>query len=177
MRKVLFILGDLSDTDVDWIASNGRRMDLTAGDVLIQEGQDISHVFIVIDGMLAVRTANGVEIARLQAGEIVGELSFLDSRPPNATVTAIQPTRVFAIPRPALSDKLKRDTAFSARFYRALGVFLASRLRQTMGRMGFGEPGSPAEEEQDADELDLALLDQTALAAARFDHLLSRFRG
>lgn len=175
MRKVLFILGDLADGDVDWLASNGRRRDFAAGETMIQQGQEISHVFIVLDGQFSVRIGGQVELASLRAGEIVGELSFLDSRPPNATVVAVQHSRVLAIPRDALSEKLARDTGFAARFYRALGVFLASRLRQTMGRMGYGEPGA-LEEEDTSDELDADLLDQTSIAAARFEHLLARFR-
>ena len=175
MRKVLFILGDLADTDIDWLATNGSRRDFAAGDTMIREGEPVSHVFIVLEGEFSVRLGAGIELAVLQAGEIVGELSFLDSRPPNATVVATQPSSALAVPRDGLTEKLTRDTGFSARFYRALGVFLASRLRQTMGRMGFGAPGA-LDAEDLSDELDPDLLDQTSLAAARFEYLLARFR-
>jgi CRP/FNR family cyclic AMP-dependent transcriptional regulator len=176
MRKILFILGDLTDRDVDWLAESGRQRNFGAGEVMIEEGHAVSHIFIVLEGRFSVRVGNGGELASLQKGEIVGELSFLDSRPPNATVQAAQTSSVLAIPRDVLSEKLSRDPDFAARFYRALGVFLASRLRQTMGRMGFGESGSIADEDA-SDELDPDLLDQTSLAAARFENLLARFRG
>ncbi|CAK0740139.1 hypothetical protein CCP3SC15_1080012 [Gammaproteobacteria bacterium] len=38
MRKVLFILGQLSDTDVDWLANNGKRERIAKGVVLIRSG-------------------------------------------------------------------------------------------------------------------------------------------
>jgi len=176
MRKVLFLLGQLSDQDVDWLASVGRARPFAAGDVLIRQGTPIAEVYVLLEGLLSVRVGadDDVELARLHPGEVTGELSFLDSRPPNATVLALEPSRVLALPRGELSAKLERDTRFAANFYRALGVFLASRLRQTVGRMGFGS--ARIDDAEDPDELDPDLLDQTALAGKRFDHLLSRFR-
>ncbi len=176
MRKVLFLLGNLSDRDVDWLGSIGRVRNVPAGEVLIRQGNPIQEIFLLLDGQLAVRVGAKaeVELARLYPGEIAGELSFLDSRPPNATVVAVEPSRILALGRLELNRKLGLDEAFAARFYRGLGVFLASRLRQRVGRMGFGAPDAP--EAEDPDELDPELLDQTTLAAARFDQLLARFR-
>lgn len=178
MRKVLFILGDLSDADVEWLASVGRRREVSRGDVLIQAGEPVAEIFVLLEGRLSVWAGEvgAQEVASLQAGEIVGELSFLDSRPPNATVTAAEPSIALAIPRRELRAKLERDLEFAAHFYRALGVFLASRLRQTMGRLGFGASDSLAEGDEAVDEIDPDLLDQTAIAGRRFEMLLARFR-
>ena len=57
---------------------------------LIEEGKPLSVLYVLLDGQLSVSLAalGGKEVARLQSGEILGELSFLDSRPPTATVTA-----------------------------------------------------------------------------------------
>lgn len=176
MRKVLYIFADLSDSDMDWLADSGRRRVLEAGEVLIQQGEPASHMYILIDGQLAVQGANGAVIATLEQGEVVGELSFLDSRPPSATVVAKSQATVLAIDRGALARKLKADHAFAAGFYRALGLFLASRLRQTMATMGFTGASSLDEAVEAPDELDPALLDSVALAGKRFELLLERFR-
>ncbi len=177
MRKVLFLLGSLSDRDVDWLASVGRVRLFHQGEVLIRQGQPIEDMFLLLDGTLSVRlgAAAGRELAKMYPGEIAGELSFLDSRPPSATVLALEQSRALAVPRTQLNRRLAMDEGFAARFYRGLGVFLASRLRQRVSLMGFAA-GEDLEME-DPDELDPELLDQTALAAVRFDHLLSRFRG
>ena len=178
MRRVLFLLGQLSDRDVAWLSTAGRPRVFEAGEVLIHEGRPVEEIFLLLDGVLAARVGQGDgparELARLFPGEITGELSFLDSRPPNATVVALEPCRVLAIPRAELKRRLELDDGFAARFYRALGVFLASRLRQTVGRLGLG--AGQGQVSIDPDELDTELLDQTALAGARFEHLLSRFR-
>jgi CRP-like cAMP-binding protein len=135
-------------------------------------------LYVVLDGQLAVSLAalEGKEIARLQSGEILGELSYLDSRPPSASVTAVETSTLLSIPRVRLSAKLEQDTAFAARFYRALGVFLASRLRRSQQRLGYDREGILDEATEHEDELDPELLDQVALAGARFDWLLKRLQ-
>ena len=84
---------------------------------------------------------------------------------------------MLSIPRARLAVKIERDASFAARFYRALGVFLASRLRATQQRLGYGHDrnilGDDVEHE---DELDPELLDGVAMAGARFDWMMRRLR-
>jgi bacteriocin-type transport-associated protein len=172
MRKALFFLGILNDSDLDWMIAQGIKKDVPSGSTLIQEGQPVDSMFIVLDGRLAVSTSSAVgkEIAALMCGEIVGEMSFLDSRPPSASVRALEKSSVLAIPKKRLSEKLDRDDAFAARFYRALGVMLSDRLRATVGLLGYGK-GHKLDDKEYADEIDPETLDKVALAGARFDWL------
>jgi CRP/FNR family transcriptional regulator, cyclic AMP receptor protein len=80
---------------------------------------------ITIEGSLSVTTRMtlGQEIAILSGGDVVGEMSFIDTRPPSATVFAKQTAIVLSIPRALLEAKLRLDVAFAARFYRALADF------------------------------------------------------
>ena len=43
MRKVLFIFGELSDSDVDWLAKAGEKVNIPAGTVLIPVGARVVH--------------------------------------------------------------------------------------------------------------------------------------
>ncbi len=178
MRKVLFILSELADGDVEWMIENGTRTPVPAGTLLIEEGRPLELLYVVLDGQLAVSLAalGGREVARLQAGEILGELSFLDSRPPSASVGAVVDSAVLSIPRARLAAKLQQDSAFAARFYRALGVFLASRLRRSQQRLGYDSHRILDDDVEHEDELDPQLLGQVALAGARFDWMLKRLR-
>src|SRR5438445_7373157 len=100
MRKILFVIGKLSEEDVDWLVQIGKKQLVKPGTVLIQQGRPSDALYIVLSGELAV-TVNGDkprEVARIGCGEIVGELSFLDARPPAATVAATAPATVLAIP-------------------------------------------------------------------------------
>lgn len=176
MRKVLFILGQLSDGDIEWMLSTGRKERVSTGNVLIREGKAVDCVYIVLDGKLSVtvKVLGDREVARLGSGEIVGEMSFVDARPPSATVTALEDSVIFSIPRQALQNKLDRDTGFAARFYHALAVFLSDRLRSTVSRLGYGEGTGLDEDVEYEDELDTTVLDTIHLAGSRFDRMLKR---
>lgn len=172
MRKVLYILGELEDSDLQWMVDAGTLRQVAAGTSIIEEDVPTDCTFIVVAGELGV-TRGGSEIASLGAGEIVGELSLLDSRPPVATVTAVEDSTVFAIPQRILRSKLASDSGFAARFYRALCIFLANRV----SRMNVMVNTNAVPEEIDrADEISPDTLDNVALAGARFDWFLKRVR-
>lgn len=160
MRKVLFIFGQLRDTDVEWLAKHGRRKRLPSGSVLIHEGVSVDTLYIVLEGQLSVvQKRSGREIARLAVGELVGEMSFIEARPPNATVSAAGDVVVYAIEKQKLQLHLDQDEGFAARFYRAVAIFLSDRVRKATGDDGGDNP----------DELDDSVLDNVDRAGARFD--------
>ena len=177
MRKVLFLFGQLNDNDVEWMLTAGAKRFLPAGAALIEQGVPVDAVFILLEGRLGVwlqgRRGPEREIARLNAGEIVGEMSFVDARPPSASVRTLEDSTVFALPKPALSAKLAADQGFAARFYRALAINLSTTVRErhrALGGSGTGE----AEEDDDNDELDPIVLDGVYLAGERFDRMVKR---
>lgn len=176
MRKALFFLGILNDSDLDWMIAEGKKLEVAGGSHLIQQGTAIDSMFIILNGLFVVSMSSAPEkaIAQLRCGDVVGEISFLDSRPPSASVRAVEKSCVLAISKKRLSDKLQSDPAFGARFYHALGVFLADRLRSTVVLLGY-EGRSLADQEY-ADELDLDVLDNLSLAGARFDWLQRRLQ-
>ncbi len=182
MRKVLFLFGQLSDEDVEWMLDHGERRAVAAGAVLIRQGVAVDAVFILLEGKLAVWLAGRTEreIARLNAGEIVGEMSFLDARPPSATVKGLDAATVFAIPRPLLEAKLAADLGFAARFYRALAIYLSTTVRERHRSLAYGgeatgaDDGELAADDDEADELNPAVLDTVYLAGERFDRMVKR---
>jgi bacteriocin-type transport-associated protein len=176
MRKVLFILGELNDDDIEWMIAKGKTQHLAAGTTFIHEGQPVNALYIVLDGSVTVlaQALGGKEIARLGVGEMVGEMSLVDARPPSATVRAIEKSITFAIPRQELANKLAQDQGFAARFYKAIAIFLSDRLRGTVSRLGYGSGQQLADDVEYADELDPTVLDTVYLAGTRFDRMLKR---
>jgi CRP/FNR family cyclic AMP-dependent transcriptional regulator len=178
MRKVLFLFGQLNDDDIEWMLTAGARRFVPAGGVLIQQGVPVDAVFILLEGKLAVwlkrKQGPERELARLNAGEIVGEMSFVDARPPSATVKALEDSTVFALSKATLNRKLVADSGFAARFYRALAIYLSTTVRERHRDLGTGVGDGEAEEEDDADELDPNVLDGVYLAGERFDRMVKR---
>jgi len=175
MRKVLFLLGHLSDEDVEWLIANGEKQEVAAGTTLIEEGRPIDALYILLRGSLEVSGPQfGDAPLELGAGEVVGEVSLLDSRPPTATVSAATDCVLLALPREDLGRKLEEDEGFGSRFYRSLAVFLAHRLRNTYQQLGYGADEAMDEDQQYEDELSPELLDSVHVAGNRFDRAVRK---
>lgn len=172
MRKVLYILGQMDDRDIEWMARNGCQRTVPPGMELIRQGDRANALYIVIDGRMTVTIKGLGTVAELGVGEMLGELSFVDSAPTSASVIAGESVRVLELRKSDLESKLAEDDGFARRFYKAIALFLADRLRGTVRRMGYGEGGSMAGDEILDDELDENLLDTVSLAGDRFDRLI-----
>lgn len=175
MRKALYLLGILNDVDIEWLADHGTVRHISSGSVLIHEKKQIDSLYILLEGQLSVTVGGpqGTHVANLHPGEIVGEISFVDLRPPSASVVAARDSQVLALPREVLTAKLAKDHGFAERFYRAIAKFLADRLWVTVGRFGYGS----AQQDADVDELQDTSFDEIDIAAVRFDKFLRRLRG
>jgi bacteriocin-type transport-associated protein len=185
LRKVLFVFAILNGGDIDWMISQGVRTKVNPGKVLIEEGKPVEALYILLDGKLGIFVSTPDnklverEIAQSVKGEILGEMSFVEATTASATVKAAESSVLLALPQQKLAEKLKQDTGFTARFYRAIAVVLADRIRDRLFRRGFGKLAYQldqllAEDIEVEDELNLDTLDNTALAGARFDWMIKR---
>ena len=153
----------------------GLRHVFADGEVLIAEGRPTPDLFIVLDGEVVVEVAGVGVVARLGSGEVLGEMSFVDKAPPSATVRSAGSAEVLAIDKRRIEDRLGENAAFAGRFYKALAIFLADRLRATTRRKpGGGKIDTSAIE---ADELDESVLDGVSMAGVRFRQMLATLRG
>ena len=109
MRKVLYIMGQLNDDDVQWMAQAGRRLTLNGGDTIIREGVEVPDLFIVLTGTVEVQVAGVGVVANLASGEVLGEMSFVDRAPPSATVRAAGPATVLALNKQVMEGRLARE--------------------------------------------------------------------
>jgi bacteriocin-type transport-associated protein len=196
LRDVLFALGELHDSDIDWMMACGTQQKIPANTVLIHERGPVDALYILLDGTMSLSVCenernplarafaaieggeiSGREIARLSKGEIVGETPFIDGRLPSATVRATEDSLVLSIPRQQLATKLQQDVGFASRFYRMIATLLSHRLQGMHSQLGYGRrvysKGQPLDENvQYEDELELSVLDRMALAGKRFDWML-----
>ena len=178
MRKILYIFGVLNDADVDWMVQAGTRRRIGREDVVIHEGMAIDSIVLLLSGKMAVGVAGVGEVAQLTSGDIIGEMSLVDSAPPSATVTAKVDCTALFIEKQKLQRKLAEDLAFASRFYRALAILLSDRLRATERRMAYGKDQDLEDESvRLEDELDIGVLDQLSMAGDRFDRLLKSVAG
>lgn len=180
MEKALYLLAELSERDFDWFVQNGELVQIPSGQPLIKEGAPIDAIYLVLKGTLAVTVSalNDHEIARLSAGEVVGEMSFVDERAPSATVRALDQVQVWKIPRVKLLQKISNDRSFAANFYQAIAIWLSHRLRGTISRWGYaygyGKENSPIL--TTSDDMPSQSSDSLEIARIRLDWLFSRLK-
>lgn len=175
MRKVLFILGQLNDSDVEWLSTVGERRTIAPGTELIHEGMDIDTVYLILDGQMSVWAGGRLHIATVTTGDILGEMSLIDASKTSASLKCERESIVLAISKAVLSRRLETDVGFAARFYKAVALCLADRMRNTIKRMGYGKlEDEPATDPSNQDELEVTVLDSVHLAGARFERMLRK---
>lgn len=202
MREILFIFGELSDSDIDWMVAVGHQEVIPAGTTIVQQSRPVDGLYILLDGKITVFASEaeanplavvfagieeneneiaGREIARLFRGDIFGETIFVSDRPPAMTIKALDDCRVLIIPRQQVAVKLEQDMVFASHFYRMMAILLSHRLRDLLGRVGYGRRVYHNGQTLNAsmeyeDELELDVIDRTDLARARFDWMLKRMQ-
>lgn len=177
-KKALFILSQLNNDDIDWIVQKGKKEVFAPGEILIYEGRQHDALYIVLNGSMSVwiEAQESKELAKIGSGELVGEVSFIDARPPLATVKAIEETHLLAIPRRQLVLKLQQDMGFASRFYYGISLCLADRMRGTIRHIEYGRKIELDQPEMDREDINPNVLENLALAQAKFNWLRENVR-
>ena len=110
--------------ELERIARSGDEIRMTAGSLLVDQGQTGREAFVILDGAVTVKR-NGRKVATLGPGSIVGELSLLDHGPRTATAICDTDSTLFVISQrnflavvddvPTLSHKLLASLAGKVR--------------------------------------------------------------
>jgi CRP-like cAMP-binding protein len=107
---------------------------LKPGEVLFEEGTQGRELFIIQDGKVGIYkdTPDGrVELAIVEQGGIIGEMSLLDNLPRSATVQAIGPCKVLVINQ-ASFEKIMQDIPV---WLQSIIKIVVSRLRDANKRV------------------------------------------
>jgi len=100
---------------------------LKPGEILFEEGTRGRELFIIQEGKVGVYKVmpeGEVELAQIEKGGIVGEMSLLDNLPRSATVRAIEPTKALVV----------NDLVFQANMAKA-PVWLTSIIKIVVSRL------------------------------------------
>jgi CRP-like cAMP-binding protein len=127
----------------------GAAVALDAGEVIIEEGQQVTDLFVVIRGELEVflpkteSRLTRIRVAQKGPGDCIGEYSFVDKNRASASVAAKVPSQVFRISQAEFERQLDADPAIGRTFYRNLLRLLVSRLREDNQLLDLFRPVSP----------------------------------
>jgi len=124
MLRASKIGAELSPEQSAVLAELIRVRALADGEVLVAEGTRDNHLYVLVSGTLAVvRNAGNPEevtLFTLNAGDLVGELSFIDETPHYASLVAVGGARVFGLERGKLESLLATHPEIVYRVMRAI---------------------------------------------------------
>lgn len=137
MNQTLSTVEKFNDADLEWIYQNGTDLHLNEHAEVMTAGQPVSSLMIVIEGMLEVLLPFGQreqQLAVLGPGEVIGDMTLLEDRPPSVTVKCRESTHLLVLPHSVLKTRFSEDPAFAGRFFEGLATKLSRRLRQASSR-------------------------------------------
>lgn len=133
--KASKIGAELTDEQCAVLADQIELKEYADGDVVVAEGAIDDKLRVLQSGALAVATksADGtwMRLNVLTAGDLAGELAFMDSKPRYAALVAVGPTKLFSLQRGALESLLKRDPLIVYRVMRAIARFAHEQLHRS----------------------------------------------
>jgi CRP-like cAMP-binding protein len=121
-----------SNKELEKVAKASDEIRMTAGTLIVDQGQTGREAFIVVEGEVEVKR-NGRRVASLGPGAIVGELSLLDHGPRTATATCETDCTLLVIDSRRFMGVLDSVPAISHK----LLATLATRIRD-LDRAYFG---------------------------------------
>jgi CRP-like cAMP-binding protein len=122
-------------TPNDWalIVDKAVRMHFKSGEALVQKGRRSHGLYLVLTGNALVQIPTHGGSFGVGAGEICGEISFLDELPATANVVAKEPVEAYYLDRPTLQSLFELFPHLGSRFYHSLAAILSRRLRELIG--------------------------------------------
>jgi CRP-like cAMP-binding protein len=133
LRRLAFF-SDFREAELWELLRWTRWEEVPPGAVLLREGEEGDSFFIVVEGRVAVTKA-GRDLARLGAGQCIGEISCLGGRPRPATVTALERVCVVRVDAALLDDA---SSECRVALQRALITTLVERLADTAAALAGG---------------------------------------
>lgn len=113
---------------LDIFGDSDDVIEFAAGDVIMEEGDEGSVMYVVIEGEVKVLLKDKV-VALAGPGEIVGEMALIDSDIRSATVTARSTCKLVPIDLPSFEALLRHVPDFSKHVMNVL----ANRLQIAYG--------------------------------------------
>jgi CRP-like cAMP-binding protein len=119
-------------TPNDWtlLLDRAKLVHFAPEQALVQVGKQTKTVYLLVRGEARVESAAKNTIAQLGPGEVCGEMAFLESSLPSASVIALENLDAYALEWTALGDLFELFPHLGSRFYRSLAVYLSRRLRE-----------------------------------------------
>ena len=128
------ILTHFSDEQIDLLATCTAMVRYSKGSTIIREGEESQDIFLIDSGEIEIRrdTPFGhYAFARLKAGDVFGETSFIDGQPRSGDAYVTEDAVTFPLNAHAMHRAMEENPRWALALYWALWKSLSRKLRQT----------------------------------------------
>jgi CRP/FNR family transcriptional regulator, cyclic AMP receptor protein len=128
--------GELAPSECAVLAKLVNLKTLADGEILLPEGARDPLVHVVVDGRVQVvkDSVHGRTVLHtLKAGDLIGELSFMDDEPRYGALIAAGPTRVLSLSRADFESLIETEPRVVYKVMRAI-MRVAHRVQRNVSR-------------------------------------------
>jgi hypothetical protein len=118
----------LTEREFAKLLAVGQWREVGAGERLVRRGEALHRLIVLASGRARVEV-DGKPTAELRAGCLVGEMSFVTGRAPNADVIAMEPTRAVSWQDDVLRKLLDTNAELRAAVQQVIGEDLIAKLQ------------------------------------------------
>ncbi len=113
------LFSGLSRDELVNLAAHATTMDMTEGASIVREGEMGMEAVVILDGTASV-VRGGQEIDQVGPGAVIGEMSLLNHKPRNATVTATSNCRLLVMDAREFSSVLEASPELAITILRTM---------------------------------------------------------
>lgn len=125
----------LKDEYLDFITGCASNVRFKEGEILLKEGDDADHFFLVREGKVAVEISipqhDSITIQTIKDGEIVGWSWLVPPHKNRFSCRAIEETRVISLDGKCLRNKCENNHDLGYELLKRLAVIFTERLEVT----------------------------------------------
>ncbi len=125
---------DLKQEHLDILAGCASLVDFKAGSVIFKEGQEVDHLHIIRDGLVAIEilhTSKPAVIETLQGNDLLGWSWLFPPYRAHFNCRVIKDARVIALDGKYLRKKCEEDHDFGYELMKKIMKIVAQRLEAT----------------------------------------------
>jgi len=127
--KRIPVFSDLSESNKKMILSISQKKILEAGEVLCNEGDDSTAMFILLVGKLSVKILNSATVATINPIGTIGEMGVFTGDTRSATVEAMEKSALLAIRSEDINTLIEKEPQIGLSIMRKVIKILAQRIQ------------------------------------------------
>ncbi len=135
LLRDLPIFSGLTVEELDMVSGLFRKQLIQPDQVLFDREAPGDQAYVIVRGAIDVRLQSGKPLGKFEAGNILGELAFLDGEVRGATAKALTPTILLVIMRDEFEELTETRPNIGRIVYKNIARELTTRLRRMNGAL------------------------------------------